>query len=123
MKFARTVFLVAGVYGILVLTPLYFLEGLVGRETPPAITHPEFFYGFTGVALSFQFVFLLIARDPIRYRLMMLPSVLEKVCCGVALVALLAQGRIALSAFLVGSLDWVFAFLFVAALAKTPAPG
>jgi hypothetical protein len=121
MRFARRAFLVAGIYGILVLTPPYFLEGQIGRRTPPAITHPEYFYGFIGVGLAFQFVFLVIATDPIRYRLMMLPSVLEKVSYGLALVALLAQGRVPLSVFAVRSVDWIWAFLFVAAFAKTPA--
>jgi len=120
MRFARNVFLVAGIYGILVLTPGYFLEARVGQETPPPITHPEYFYGFLGVALAFQVVFLVIASDPSRYRLMMLPSILEKVSYGVALIALMAQHRLATSVFLIGSVDWVFAFLFVAALAKTP---
>jgi len=74
MKFARIVFLIAGIYGILVLTPLYFLEQTIGRETPPPITHPEFFYGFVGVGLAWQIVFLIIARDPLRFRPMMIPS-------------------------------------------------
>jgi hypothetical protein len=43
MRFAKIVFLIAGIYGLLVLTPLYFLEGTIGRQTPPAITHPDFF--------------------------------------------------------------------------------
>ena len=77
MKFARIVFLIAGIYGILVLTPLYFLEQTIGRETPPPITHPEFFYGFLGVALAWQVLFLLIAHNPVRYRPMMIPSILE----------------------------------------------
>jgi hypothetical protein len=121
MKFARNVFLFAGIYGILVLTPLYFLEGEIGRRTPPAISHPEYFYGFIGVGLAWQILFLLLAHDPVRYRLMMLPAILEKISYGLALVALLAQGRVPLSIFALGSLDWVFAFLFVAAFAKTPA--
>jgi len=122
MKFARNVFLIAGVYGILVLTPLYFLEARIGRETPPAITHPEYFYGFIGVALVFQIVFLIIATDPQRYRPIVIPCVLEKVSYPVALIALMAQGRLYTSTLVVGSIDWIFAFLFVAALAKTPHP-
>jgi uncharacterized NAD-dependent epimerase/dehydratase family protein len=102
MKFARRVFLVAGIYGLLVLTPLYFLEGMIGREAPPAITHPEYFYGFIGVGLAWQVLFLLLAHDPVRYRLMMLPAILEKVSYGMALVALLAQGRVPLSVFAIG---------------------
>ena len=79
MKLARITFLIAGIYGLIVLTPLYFLEGTIARQTPPPITHVEFFYGFIGAALAWQVVFLLIARDPARYRLMMLPSILEKI--------------------------------------------
>ena len=120
MKFARGVFLVAGIYGVLVLAPLYYLEGWIGRQNPPAITHPEYFYGFVGVALVFQLVFLAVSSDPVRYRLIMLPCILEKVSYGVALIALLAQHRIPLSVLAVGSVDWIFAFLFTAAYAKTP---
>ncbi len=119
MKFARIVFLVAGIYGLLVLTPIYFLEHKIGRETPPPITHPEYFYGFVGVGLAWQLAFLVIARDPVRYRAMILPSILEKVSYGIALVVLLSQHRLPLSSFAIGSVDWIFAFLFVAAYFKT----
>ena len=51
MKFARIVYSAAGVYGVLALAPLYFLFGLLGRVDPPPVTHPEFYYGFAGVAL------------------------------------------------------------------------
>ena len=52
MKFARWVFLVAGIYGLIVITPFYFMEGVLGGVTPPALTHPAFFYGFVGTALA-----------------------------------------------------------------------
>ena len=42
MKFAKFVFLVAGIYGLIVLLPQYFLEGKTGRDFPPSITHPSF---------------------------------------------------------------------------------
>ena len=45
MKFAKIVFLVAGIYGLIVLLPLYFLEERTGRDFPPPITHPEYYYG------------------------------------------------------------------------------
>jgi hypothetical protein len=54
MRFARLIFTAAGIYGIVVLTPLYFLEGWLGRNAPPPITHPEFYYAFVGVALAWQ---------------------------------------------------------------------
>jgi hypothetical protein len=119
MKSARITFLVAGIYGLLVLTPLYFLEGQIGRQSPPPITHVEFFYGFAGVALAWQVVFLVIARDPVRYRPLMLPSILEKISYGIALLVLHQQQRIAASSFAIGMVDWVWAALFVVSFLRT----
>ena len=73
----RCVFTVAGIYGIAALLPQYFLEQQVGLQTPPPITHAEFFCGFLGVALAWQVAFLIIARDPLRFRPLMVPSILE----------------------------------------------
>ena len=119
MRFAKIVFLIAGIQGFLILTPLYFMEGLVGRQTPPAITHPEYFYGFVGVGLAWQFLFLVLSTDPVRYRPMMLPSIVEKVAYGMALIVLYLQGRLPASVLAIGSVDWIFAFLFLAAYFKT----
>jgi hypothetical protein len=119
VRFARIVFLVAGIYGLLVLTPLYFMEDKIGRTAPPAITHPEFFYGFVGVGLAWQVLFLVLASDPVRYRAMIFPSILEKVGYGMALIVLYSQHRVALATLAIGSGDWIFAFLFLAAYFKT----
>jgi hypothetical protein len=119
MRFAKIVFIVAGIQGLLILSPMYFLEDKIGRESPPAITHPEYFYGFLGVALAWQVLFLVLSTDPVRYRAMILPCILEKVGWGIALVVLFLQGRLPQSAFAVGSVDWIFAFLFLAAYFKT----
>lgn len=54
MKFAKLVFLVAGIYGLIVVLPQYFLESKVGVDSPPPITHPEFYYGFIGVTAAWQ---------------------------------------------------------------------
>jgi len=119
MRFAKIVFLVAGIQGLLILSPMYFLENKIGRDTPPAISHPEYFYGFVGVALAWQVLFLVLSTDPVRYRAMILPSILEKVTWGVALIVLFLQGRLALSTLAIGSVDWIFAFLFLAAYFTT----
>jgi hypothetical protein len=119
VRFAKIVFLIAGIYGFLVLTPIFFMEGTIGRQTPPAITHPEYFYGFAGVALAWQVLFLVLSTDPVRYRAMILPSILEKVTWGITLIVLLSQHRLPLSTFAIGSVDWIFAFLFLAAYFKT----
>jgi hypothetical protein len=115
MEFAKSVFLIAGIYGVLILAPIYFMEGKIGSDTPPAITHAEYFYGFLGAGLAWQIVFLVLSTDPVRYRTMMLPSVLEKVSYGIALVVLFAQHRLPLSVLIIGSVDWIFAALFIAA--------
>ena len=119
MRFAKIVFLVAGIYGLLVLSPMYFLEDKIGRDTPPAITHPEYFYGFVGVGLAWQVLFLVLSTDPVRYRAMILPSILEKVGWGTVLLVLYSQSRLPLSTFAIGSVDWIFAFLFLAAYFTT----
>jgi hypothetical protein len=119
MRFAKIVFFVAGIYGFLVLTPIYFMENAIGQRTPPAITHPEYFYGFLGAGLSWQVLFLVVSRDPLRYRPMILPSILEKVTWGIALIILFSQRRLPLSSFAIGSVDWIFAFLFLAAYFNT----
>jgi hypothetical protein len=119
MKFARRVFFIAGVYGLVVLAPQYFLEAKTGRDFPPAITHPEYYYGFVGVGLAFQVLFLVIARDPVRYRAAMIPAVLEKATFGVAAVALYLQGRIPAVVLGFALVDILLCALFVVAYAKT----
>lgn len=121
MKFTKRLFQIAGIYGFVTLVPQYFMETKTGHDFPPAITHPEFFYGFIGVALAWQVMFFIIARDPQRYRLAMLPGAMEKICFGGAAIALYLQGRLAVLMFAAGILDLVFAALFLLAFRKTPA--
>lgn len=120
MKFARGLFAIAAVYGVIGLVPQYFMEAKNGRDFPPAITHPEFFYGFIGVALAWQVMFFIIARDPQRYRLAMLPGALEKIGFGGAAVVLHLQGRLAAQTLGFGVVDLIFAALFLIAYVKTP---
>jgi len=115
VKFARIVFGIAGVYGVLVLPPLYFLYDYVGRTDPPAITHPQFYYGFVGVGLAFQLVFFLIASDPARFRPMIAPSIIEKFTYAAACATLHSQGRIRFSDAASGLPDTLFCLLFVVA--------
>ena len=64
MKFAKYVYYIAAIYGIIALAPQYLMETNIGSDNPPPMTHAEYFYGFVGVALVFQFVFLVMAGDP-----------------------------------------------------------
>jgi hypothetical protein len=120
MVFARRTFLVAGIYGLLVLLPMYFLEGRIGRDSPPPVTHPEFFYGFLGVAVAWQVAFLVIARDPVRFRPLMLPAVLEKASFGLPAIALWLGGRLAARMLAAGLIDLALGVLFVVAYLRTP---
>jgi hypothetical protein len=122
-RFARRVFTGAAVYGLLALLPQYFLEDRLNRDFPPAITHPEHFYGFVGIAVAWQFAFLVIARDPVRYRALMPVAILEKLAFGGAAIVLFALGRIAWPVLAVGAVDLVLAALFLAAYRMTPRAG
>jgi hypothetical protein len=120
MKLARWIFGIAGVYGILVIAPLYFMEARIGRDDPPPLTHPEYFYGFTGITLAWQIVFLMIAREPTRYRPLMLASVLEKLAWGVAAIVLFQQQRVSGMTLGFGGIDLLLGALFVVAFLTTP---
>jgi hypothetical protein len=120
MRFAKVVFWAAGIWGLLVITPLYFMFDLIGRQDPPAITHPGFFYGFVGAALAWQIAFLFIARDPVRYRPLMIPSIIEKFSYGGAVVILVLQARMRGSDLVFAGMDLVLGVLFVMAYFKTP---
>ena len=120
MLFARRLFLVAAGYGFLALVPQYVLFEKNGRDSPPAITHPEYYFGFIGVALAWQVGFLVIARDPVRYRLLMLPAILEKALFGIPAVVLFLAGRLATPMFAAGTVDLLLGSLFAVAYLRTP---
>ena len=119
MKFAKGVFWIAAVYGLLAITPLYFIFDKIGQQDPPPITHPGFYYGFAGVALAWQIAFIFIARDPMRMRPMMVPSVLEKLSFGIAVIVLYMQHRVHPADLGLGGIDLLFAVLFLIAFTKT----
>jgi hypothetical protein len=56
-KFPRRVFLAAAIFGLLVIIPLYFLEGLVEQRSPRAVIHPEFYYRFAGAPSPGRWLF------------------------------------------------------------------
>lgn len=119
MKFARLTFLIAGIYGLLALLPLYFMEQQTGRDYPPPITHPEYYYGFIGVAVAWQLAFLVMSRDPVRYRRLMPVAVVEKASFFIPVVVLFLQHRV--STFMLGaaSIDGILGVLFLASYLKT----
>lgn len=115
MTFARWTFRLAGIWGLLVLLPQCFMEAEVGRQYPPAITHPEFFYGFCGVGVAWQLAFLVMSQDPARYRPMMLPAMVEKFSFGLAAIWLFSSGRIPPVVMGFASVDLLLGSAFIAA--------
>jgi hypothetical protein len=117
LTFARWLFRIAGLYGLVMLLPTYLMEDQVGKEAPPylPINHPEYYYGFIGVAVAWQVAFLVIGHDPVRYRPIMLPAVLEKVTFAGAAAVLYVQQRINIYLLVLGMIDLAFGVAFLVA--------
>jgi hypothetical protein len=119
MKFAKNVFLVAGIWGVLVMTSMYFLFDVISQQYPPPITHPDFYYGFVSITFAWQIVFLVIATDPLRYRPIMAAALIEKFGYIATLSVLYAKGQLVFGQFAVIGPDVVLGLLFIAAFFKT----
>ncbi len=119
MVFARRLFFIAGILGVLAVLPMYLLRDRIGHDQPPSITHPEYYYGFIGVCLAWQVGFLVIARDPARFRPLMIPAVLEKATYSGAIVALAATEGLPPLVLGSGLVNLTLGVLFVVAYWKT----
>jgi len=119
VRFAKMAFLAAGVWGLIVVVPLFFLYDYIGSQYPPAVTHPDIYYGFVTVTLAWQVAFLLISRDPLRFRPLIPAAMIEKFAYVIALAVLHSQGRIEFGQAAAGIPDFVLGVLFVAAYVKT----
>jgi hypothetical protein len=113
INFARWIFRIAGILGLIEIVPLFFAAGMIGQSQPPAITHLEFYYGFVGIAFAWQIAFLIISRDPVRYVPLMPALFLEKLLFPVAVFALYAQRQVSAQMFPGPILDLAWLALFV----------
>jgi hypothetical protein len=120
LKFAKIVFWLAAISGFFTIAPLYFMFDLIGEKDPPPITHPAFFYGFVGLALVWQITFAIIARDPVRFRAVMIPAVLEKLGYSIPVIVLVLQKRTRPADLLFAAIDLSLGVLFVIAYLRTP---
>ncbi len=112
MKFSKWVFLVAGIYGLFVTLPLYN-EAYTTQLFPPAINHPEYYYGFIGTVVAWQVAFIVISRDPLKQRSLMIPAVMEKMIYAFSILVLTLQGRVAGAMIGFAAIDFVLGVLFV----------
>lgn len=119
MKFAKIVFRIAGIWGLLILCPLYFMSDAIGRKDPPAVTHIEYYFGFLSVTLAWQLAFFIIANDPLRFRPMIIASIAEKVFYFASIIVLCSFGRVSKAASVATLPDFIFAILFTVAYGKT----
>ena len=109
MKPAKWIFLISGVLGLLSTVPLAFAEKVM------AVKQPEFYYGFVFLDIAWQILYLFIFLDPVRYRPMMIPAFLAKSSGTVALTWLYLLGRVPSQWIAIGTVDGVFAVMFLVA--------
>ena len=119
MRFAKVVFIAAGVWGIVVLTPLYFLIDISGRQYAAPTTYPQFVYGFLSVAMACQIDFQMIVTSPLRFRPQMIASMVEKFGHVMTVAVLYGQARISTLDAMAAGPDLLLGALFIAAFAKT----
>lgn len=120
MRFARVVFTLAGIWGLVVLVPLFFLVDISGRPYAAPTEYPHFFYGFVSVALAWQVAFLIIGRDPARFRPLMIAAILEKLGYVAILAVLWARGTVGGVDAQAAVPDGILGLLFVVAFIRTP---
>ena len=113
MKFAKWIFLIAGILGLLSTVPLAFAEKVM------AVKQPEFYYGFVFLNICWQILYVFISSDPVRYRPMMIPAFLAKSSGTVALTWLYLLGRVPSHWIAIGTVDGVFAVMFLVAFWAT----
>jgi hypothetical protein len=119
LRFAKTVFITAGIWGIAVLAPLYFLVDLTGRPYAPPSDYPQFFYGFLSVAMAWQIAFLVIGSRPAQLRPLMIPAIIEKLGFVATVTVLHGWSRLSASDAAVAVPDLLLGLLFIAAYVRT----
>jgi hypothetical protein len=122
VRLAKIVFLMAGVWGIVVVTPLYFLHDVTGQAYAAPATYPHFFYGFLSVTMAWQIAFLVIGSNPARFRALMIPGIVEKAGYVITVAVLYSHGRVSPAEASTAVPDCLLGLLFVAAFVKTGAP-
>jgi hypothetical protein len=123
MKFATWAYRLAAIYGVVVTVPLFFNEKGFTRDHPPALTHPEFYYGFAGLVIAWQLAFWVVSTDPVRYRPLMPVSFVEKFAFVVSTPLLVMLGRTPAFMLLPTAMDCLWGCVFIAAYVRTPHDG
>lgn len=104
MRFARWSFLIAAIYGLIATLSLYFRA--------PLTAETQWLFVFAGAAAATQLAYLLIASDPLRYRMVIPVGIASKLSFALPIAILYARGQVPASAFAFGLLDLALAALF-----------
>ena len=118
MQFAKWTFRIAGIYGVLLIAPMYFLEPVFNAQGQP-LTHPEHFYGFVGITLAFQVLFLAMSRDVARYRPLIPVCLFEKLVFPAAIWPLYLMGRTPGIVAVFATIDLFWAVMFTISWLRT----
>jgi hypothetical protein len=118
MTFAKWVFTIGGIWGLIIIAPLFFLEGPITAASRP-FSHPDFFYGFLASTVAWQVGYLVIGRDPARYRPFMLIGAAGKVIYFTSCLTLFLQGRVLPMVPMLTAPDMLLATLYVVAWFRT----
>jgi hypothetical protein len=113
ITFARRLFLVAAIYGLAVIVPMFFLEDQIGVYDPPPLSHPEFYYGFACAAFAWQIVYLMMSRDPLRFRPMLIPAIMGKAGFALSVLLLFFLRQSPAARVILPSIDLLLAAFFV----------
>jgi hypothetical protein len=109
MKFARVVFWIAGGLGVPAAIGMYFSPG------------PYYYYASIGPIIAWQFVFFLIASNPARFRLIMLPAILEKLIWLCTIVYFHLEGQVTAKELTVNfAIHGTLGVLFAISYFRTP---
>src|SRR5262245_29913985 len=119
MNFAKRVFQIAGVYGLIVVALGYGVYLYEGNEFLLSNPRAEYVHGFFLVTFAWQIAFLIIAGDPILYRMFMLAAMLEKFPFTLATIILFLRGNVGETALVFGLIDGVLGALFLVAYMLT----
>ena len=76
-------------------------------------------FDFVSVGLAWQVAFFVIAQDPVRFRPIMIPAVIEKFGYGASLLVLFLEQRLHPSDLVFAGVDLLFGVLFLAAFFRT----
>ena len=79
MKLAKYTYLVAGVFGLILVVPAAYAAMVDSSEAmPDPIGAGLFLYGYISQFVAWQLLYFILAADPIRLRPMMVPAFLAE---------------------------------------------